>query len=81
MEAFPSWEWNQAGNVHVLQSVLGYEIDEYNRMWLLDQGKIAYAPSPEGSQKLIVWDLNTNRMIDSIIIPNEIAPYRTSFFK
>ena len=69
----------QVGNVHVLQSVLGYEIDEINRMWLLDQGKIAYAPSPEGSQKLIVWDLNTNRMIDSIIIPNEIAPYRTSF--
>jgi sugar lactone lactonase YvrE len=79
LEAFPSWEWNQAGNVNVLQSVLGYEIDEFNRMWLLDQGKIAYTPSPEGSQKLIVWDLNTNRMIDCIIIPNEIAPYRTSF--
>jgi hypothetical protein len=64
LEAFPSWEWNEAGNVNVLQSVLGYEIDEFNRMWLLDQGKIAYAPSPERSQKLIVWDLNTNRMID-----------------
>jgi sugar lactone lactonase YvrE len=79
LEAFPSWEWNRAGNVHVLQSVLGYEIDEMNRMWILDQGKIAYAPSSEWSQKLIVWNLNTNRMIDSIIIPNEIAPYRTSF--
>ena len=79
LEAFPSWEWNQAGNVNALQSVLGFEIDEYNRMWLLDQGKIDFAPSPEGSQKLIVWDLNKNRMIDSIIIPNEIAPYRTSF--
>ncbi|MCL6458459.1 MAG: SMP-30/gluconolactonase/LRE family protein, partial [Gorillibacterium sp.] len=65
--------------VHTLQSVLGYEIDEFNRMWLLDQGKIAYAPSPEGSQKLIVWDLSTNQLLDSIIIPNEIASYRTSF--
>jgi sugar lactone lactonase YvrE len=79
LDAFPNWEWNQAGNVHVLQSVLGYEIDEYNRMWILDQGKIAYAPSLEGSQKLVIWDLNTNQLIDSIIIPNEIAPYRTSF--
>lgn len=79
LEAFPSWEWNQADNVNALQSVLGFEIDEYNRMWLLDQGKIDFAPSPEGSQKLIIWDLNKNRMIDSIIIPNEIAPYRTSF--
>jgi sugar lactone lactonase YvrE len=79
LDAFPSWAWNQAGNVRVLQSVLGYEIDEYNRMWLLDQGKIAYAPSPEGSQKLIVLDLDTNRLLDYIVIPNEIAPYRTSF--
>ncbi|MDB5085747.1 MAG: hypothetical protein JWN30_2633, partial [Bacilli bacterium] len=74
LDAFPSWEWNTPGNVAVLQSVLGYEIDEYNRMWILDQGKIAYAPSPEGSQKLVVWDLNTNRLLDSILIPNEIAP-------
>lgn len=79
LEAFPSWEWNKAGNPGVLQSVLGYEIDENNRMWLLDQGKIAYAPSREGSQKLVIWDLNTNQLIDSIKIPNEIASYRTSF--
>jgi sugar lactone lactonase YvrE len=79
LEAFPSWEWNTVGNVYALQSVLGYEIDEYNRMWILDQGKIAYEPSPEGSQKLVIWDLNHNQLIDSIVIPNEIAPYRTSF--
>jgi sugar lactone lactonase YvrE len=79
LEAFPSWEWNTARNVYALQSVLGYEIDEYNRMWILDQGKIAYEPSPEGSQKLVIWDLNQNQLIDSIVIPNEIAPYRTSF--
>lgn len=79
LDAFPSWEWNQAGNVEVLQSVLGYEIDEQNRMWLLDQGKIAYNSSPEGSQKLVIWDLTTDELIDSIPIPNEIAPYRTSF--
>ncbi|GGA34048.1 major royal jelly family protein [Paenibacillus physcomitrellae] len=79
LQAFPSWSWNEAGQVKALQSVLGYEIDENNRMWLLDQGKIAYAPSPEGSQKIIVWDLDTDRMLDCIIIPDEIAPYRTSF--
>src|SRR5690242_5861738 len=42
LDAYPSWDWNKAGQVDVLQSVLGYEIDECNRMWLLDQGKIAY---------------------------------------
>lgn len=79
LEAFPSWEWNQAGNVRAMRSIQGYEIDELNRIWLLDQGKIAYAPSPEGSQKLLVWDLNTRRMIDVIPIPDEIASYRASF--
>lgn len=79
LDAFPSWEWNEPGDVRALQSVLGYEIDEYNRMWILDQGKIAYGPSLEGSQKLVIWDLNSNALIDSIVIPNEIAPYRTSF--
>ena len=79
LEPFPSWKWNQAGNVDALQSVMGYEIDEYNRMWILDQGKIAYQPSKPGSQKLLLWDLNSNKMIDSIIIPDKAAPYRTSF--
>lgn len=79
LEAFPSWEWNKEGDPRYLQSVLGYEIDEKNQMWLLDQGHIANAPSREGSQKLVIWDLNTNKMIDSIPIPDEIASYRTSF--
>ncbi|KOR87912.1 L-dopachrome tautomerase-related protein [Paenibacillus solani] len=79
LDAFPNWEWNRPGDVRALQSVLGYEIDEHNRMWILDQGKIAYNPSPEESQKLIIWDLDTNRLIDSIIIPDDIAPPRTSF--
>ncbi|WP_163100867.1 L-dopachrome tautomerase-related protein [Peribacillus alkalitolerans] len=79
LEPFPSWDWNKVGNEKVLQSVLGYEIDELNRMWILDQGKIAYAPSLDGSQKLVLIDLNTNMMIDSVKIPDEIASYRTSF--
>ncbi|MCI1774017.1 L-dopachrome tautomerase-related protein [Paenibacillus lautus] len=79
LDAFPSWEWNTPGDVRVLQSVLGYEIDEHNRMWILDQGKIAYNTSPEGSQKLVIWDLNANRLIDSMVIPDDIAPPRTSF--
>lgn len=79
LQAFPSWEWNQAGNINVLQSVMAFEIDEQNRMWILDQGKIAYAPSAPGSQKIVTWDLHSNKMIDYIEIPNEIAPYRTSF--
>ena len=62
-----------------MQSVLGYEIDEHHRMWILDQGKIAYDTSPIGSQKSLIWDLSANRLLDSIVIPDDIAPPRTSF--
>lgn len=79
LDAFPNWAWNQVGDMRAFQSVLGYEIDELNHMWVLDQGKIAYNTSPPGSQKLVVLDLNSQRVLDSIPITDEIAPYRTSF--
>ena len=79
LEAFPSWEWNQPASPMTLHSVQGFEIDELDRIWLLDQGKIGFAPSEAGSQKLLVWDLNARRMIDVIPIPDEVAPPRTSF--
>ncbi|WP_235947990.1 major royal jelly family protein [Paenibacillus glycinis] len=79
LEAFPSWAWNQPESPMTLHSVQGFEIDESDRIWLLDQGKIAFEPSPSGSQKLLVWDLNVRRMIDVIPIPDEVAPPRTSF--
>ncbi|MEH7280826.1 major royal jelly family protein [Bacillus toyonensis] len=78
LEAFPNWEWNKIGNSMTLQSVLGYEIDEFNRMWLLDQGHINSAPSLDGSQKLVCWDLTKNELVESIRIPNEIASYQAS---
>ncbi|EJS45445.1 hypothetical protein ICE_05627 [Bacillus cereus BAG1X1-2] len=78
LEAFPNWEWNKIGNSMALQSVLGYEIDEFNRMWLLDQGHINSAPSLDGSQKLVCWDLTKNELVESIQIPNEIASYQAS---
>ncbi|MGH1288595.1 L-dopachrome tautomerase-related protein [Bacillus toyonensis] len=78
LEAFPNWEWNKIGNSMTLQSVLGYEIDEFNRMWLLDQGHINSAPSLDGSQKLVCWDLTKNELVESIQIPNEIASYQAS---
>ncbi|PZD97437.1 hypothetical protein DNH61_02750 [Paenibacillus sambharensis] len=78
LEAYPSWEWNEAGNSDMLQHVLGYEIDERNRMWMLDQGHLNGAPSEEGAQKIVIWDLTANKLVDSIKIPNDIAPYDTS---
>lgn len=79
LEPYPSWEMNQRGNVAALQSVLGWEIDELNRAWFLDQGHIEGAPCEDGAQKLVCWDIDSNELIKSIPIPTGIADYTASF--
>jgi sugar lactone lactonase YvrE len=79
LTAYPSWEMNKIGNPTALQSVLGWDIDENNRAWFLDQGHIEGAPCIDGAQKLVCWDINTNELVESIKIPDEIASYEASF--
>lgn len=79
LSAYPSWEMNAIGNPDALQSVLGWEIDELNRAWFLDQGHIEGEPAIDGSQKLVCWDLSEDKLIESIKIPDEIASYEASF--
>jgi hypothetical protein len=55
---------NDPANPRGLKSVLGFEIDRNDIMWILDQGKIAGAPTQLGDEKLVLWDLNQNREID-----------------
>lgn len=79
LSAYPSWEMNKIGDPKALQSVLGWEIDENNRAWFLDQGHIEGAPCIDGAQKLVCWDIDKNELVESIKIPNEIASYKASF--
>ncbi len=79
LTAYPNWEMNQIGDPNALQSVLGWEIDELNRAWFLDQGHIEGKPCIDGAQKLVCWDLTTNQLVESIKIPDHIASYEASF--
>jgi sugar lactone lactonase YvrE len=79
LDPYPSWEMNEVGNVSALQSVLGWEIDEQNRAWFLDQGHIEGEPCLDGAQKLVCWDIDSNSLVKSIPVPSEIADYTASF--
>lgn len=79
LSAYPSWEMNRIGDPTALQSVLGWEIDELNRAWFLDQGHIEGKPCIEGAQKIVCWDLTRNELVESIPVPNEIADFTASF--
>ncbi|EFC48847.1 gluconolactonase [Naegleria gruberi] len=76
LEPFPSWEWNNVNNATFgLQSVLGFEIDGQQRMWILDQGKVAGKAAEKESIKLVVWDLEKNELIAKYhFTPEEASP-------
>nr|CAG4709020.1 unnamed protein product [Naegleria fowleri] len=80
LEPFPSWEWNDVNNATFgLQSVLGFEIDGQQRMWILDQGKVAGKKAAESSIKLVVWDLVKNQLIAKYHFTEEEASPTNSF--
>lgn len=79
LEPFPSWEMNEVGNPAALQSILGFEIDENDVMWILDQGHVMDKPSIDGAQKIVKWDLKTNRHLGTIPIPDGVSSYVASF--
>lgn len=79
LRPFPSWGMNEEGNSLALQSVLGFEIDENDIMWILDQGHVQGQRAQDGSQKIVLWDLRENKLVDTIVIPDEIASYEASF--
>lgn len=79
LSAYPNWEMNRIGDPNALQSVLGWEIDEKNRAWFLDQGHIEGSPCIDGAQKLVCWDITKNELVESIKIPDKIASYKASF--
>jgi hypothetical protein len=79
LTAYPSWEMNEMGNPAALQSVLGWDIDENNIAWFLDQGHIEGQPCVDGAQKLVAWDITRNALVGSYKVPDEIASYTASF--
>lgn len=80
LEPYPSWEMNTPGEHPLaLHSVLGFEIDARDRMWILDQGKINSTAAAPGSIKLVIWDIRNNSLVQAHIFPPEIASLDNSF--
>lgn len=76
---FPSEELNDVNNPQGLKAVLGFEIDRNNVMWILDQGHIAGQPTKEGDEKLILWDLNSNKEIQRYNFTEQDSSRKCSF--
>jgi sugar lactone lactonase YvrE len=76
LQPFPSWEDNKVNNSKTLQSVLGFEIDKDDRVWVLDQGRVNGVPVA-GSTKVVAYNMDGSvyRYIDL----SSVADPATSF--
>ncbi len=63
LQPFPSLEYNNYNNPKGLKAVLGFEIDRNDVMWILDQGHVEGQGNKLGDEKLIAWDLKSNKEI------------------
>jgi sugar lactone lactonase YvrE len=77
VEPFPGLGYNQPDDVdpgRSLFSVQSVAVDAMNRLWLLDTGRIRWAPAVPGAPKLVCVDLFRNEVVKTIPMPPEAAP-------
>lgn len=79
LQPYPSWDLNTEGRADALQSVLGFDIDQQHRLWVLDQGRVNNQPAIAGSIKLLAFDLKSDQLVQQYVFPEELASLAHSF--
>lgn len=91
LQPFPSYEMNKLGDCNAMQDASGVELDQFDRLWVLDAGTInALGPVISAGQpmslcpaKLRIFNVKHGRsdLIFTYTFPDKVAPTNTSFFK
>ncbi|KAK2588614.1 hypothetical protein KPH14_006383 [Odynerus spinipes] len=67
---YPNWEWHTAASgCDGLISVYRLAIDECNRLWVVDTGRVSQ--KPVCPTKILIFDLATDRLIHKYIVPGD----------
>jgi sugar lactone lactonase YvrE len=59
-----------AGTLVSVQSVV---VDPLDRLWILDTGSVQFQPVERGGPKLVCIDLERNRVLQTIVFPEDVA--------
>ncbi|XP_034942656.1 major royal jelly protein 1-like [Chelonus insularis] len=65
---YPHWSWHSSNDCDKLISVYRVAIDECNRLWLVDVGRVM--SKKICPMKIMIFDLFTDRLIHKYIIPS-----------
>ncbi|KAK5640790.1 hypothetical protein RI129_009337 [Pyrocoelia pectoralis] len=70
---YPGWDWHNSGTCDGLVSVYRMQIDQCNRLWVLDSGQINVIVKPEQAcrPKIMIFDLATDDLILRYEFPDE----------
>lgn len=74
--AYPNQTINRPDLLKPTQSLISVQsvvVDERDRLWILDTGRIEFEPVIPGGAKLVGVDLRQNRLFQTIIFPSEVA--------
>jgi sugar lactone lactonase YvrE len=74
--AYPSADFNRDepnALVASLVSVQSVVVDPLDRLWILDTGSPMFQPTQSGGPKLVCIDLATDRVIKTILFPQDVA--------
>ncbi|QES88132.1 L-dopachrome tautomerase-related protein [Rhizosphaericola mali] len=81
---YPNKEWNswKKGNdpLKAFVSLNAIYINkEDNHLWAVDPGDPNFGANIKGAEKLVEMDVNTNKVIQTYIVPTEMVPGNTHF--
>ncbi|XP_015429902.1 PREDICTED: protein yellow-like [Dufourea novaeangliae] len=73
LRPYPDWSWHQPGNCEGLTSVFRVQVDECDRLWILDSGKtdISTGGKETCPPAIFIFDLTTDTPIRKYIIPED----------
>ncbi|KAL6263206.1 hypothetical protein P5V15_006006 [Pogonomyrmex californicus] len=73
LKPYPNWHWHQPGNCASLTSVFRVQVDECDRLWVLDSGKTELAKRSKQvcPPAIFIFDLRTDTLIRKYTLPDE----------
>ncbi|KAJ8684198.1 hypothetical protein QAD02_019990 [Eretmocerus hayati] len=72
IQPYPNWGWHDSNNCNSILDVYRITIDKCNRLWIADAG-LTEGLARKCKAKLLAFDLNTDRLITRVVIPDNIA--------
>ncbi|XP_057331641.1 protein yellow-like isoform X2 [Microplitis mediator] len=73
LRPYPSWGWHYQGSCGGMTSVFRIQVDECDRLWVLDSGSINLTETPKKvcPPAIFIFDLKTDRLLKRYQIPDD----------